>query len=336
MSLKQKKVLITGADGFIGSHLTEALVKKNFNVRALVFYNSLNSIGWLNFLDRKIIKNCEIVHGDIRDNSFMLNVTKGVDAVINLAALISIPYSYIAPSSFISTNLLGTYNILEATKKNNISKLILTSTSEVYGSSQYSPIDEKHPLNAQSPYAATKIASDQICLSYYRSFNLPISIIRPFNTFGPRQSLRASIPTMIMQVLNNNKEIKLGSLKTKRDFSYVSDTVSGFLSCIKNKKCIGEVINLGSGFDFSMKQVLSIIQKDLGKTLKVLVDKERIRPQKSEVKHLLSNNKKAKKLLGWEPKYNGTQGFEKANSKTIDWFKKDENNKLYKSYIYNV
>jgi len=331
-----KKVFITGGAGFIGSHLVETLILEGYKVKALVPYSVDNSWGWLDTINKDLKKDLEIVAGDICDQDTINREIKGSNIVFHLAALISIPYSYVSPRSYVNTNVIGTLNLLEGIKRNSVDLFVNTSTSEVYGSSQYSPIDEKHPLNAQSPYAATKIASDQICLSYYRSFNLPISIIRPFNTFGPRQSLRASIPTMIMQVLNNNKEIKLGSLKTKRDFSYVSDTVSGFLSCIKNKKCIGEVINLGSGFDFSMKQVLSIIQKDLGKTLKVLVDKERIRPQKSEVKHLLSNNKKAKKLLGWEPKYNGTQGFEKAISKTIDWFKKDENNKLYKSYIYNV
>jgi len=323
-----KKVFITGGAGFIGSHLVETLILEGYKVKALVPYSVDNSWGWLDTINKDLKKDLEIVAGDICDQDTINREIKGSNIVFHLAALISIPYSYVSPRSYVNTNVIGTLNLLEGIKRNSVDLFVNTSTSEVYGSSQYSPIDEKHPLNAQSPYAATKIASDQICLSYYRSFNLPISIIRPFNTFGPRQSLRASIPTMIMQVLNNNKEIKLGSLKTKRDFSYVSDTVSGFLSCIKNKKCIGEVINLGSGFDFSMKQVLSIIQKDLGKTLKVLVDKERIRPQKSEVKHLLSNNKKAKKLLGWEPKYNGTQGFEKAISKTIDWFKKDENNKL--------
>jgi NAD dependent epimerase/dehydratase len=330
-----KTILVTGAEGFIGSHLTEALVKKNFNVRALVFYNSLNSIGWLNFLDRKIIKNCEIVHGDIRDNSFMLNVTKGVDAVINLAALISIPYSYIAPSSFISTNLLGTYNILEATKKNNISKLILTSTSEVYGTAEFVPMTEHHPLKAQSPYAASKIAADQLAFSYYKSFNVPVTILRPFNTFGPRQSGRAIIPSIISQLVNGNKFIKIGNLTPKRDFTYVEDTVQAFILALK-KNISGEVINIGNQFEISIKDILDIFKKDFNYDFKIAIDKKRLRPKKSEVFRLLASDVKAKMLLKWQPNYKGIIGFKKGLKKTIEWFSNPDNLRLYNSNIYNI
>jgi NAD dependent epimerase/dehydratase len=330
-----KTILITGAEGFIGSHLTEALIKKNFNVKALVFYNSLNSIGWLSFLDKKIIKNCEIIHGDIRDNSFILNITKRVDVAINLAALISIPYSYIAPGSFISTNLLGTYNILEAARRNNISKLILTSTSEVYGTAEFIPMTEKHPLKAQSPYAASKIAADQLAFSYYKSFNVPVTILRPFNTFGPRQSGRAIIPSIISQLVNGNKVIKIGNLSPKRDFTYVEDTIEAFILALK-KNISGEAINIGNRFEISIQGILDILKKDFNYDFKIVVDKNRIRPKKSEVFRLLASDVKARKLLHWKPKYKGIIGFKKGLEKTIDWFSNPDNLRLYNSNIYNI
>jgi NAD dependent epimerase/dehydratase len=331
-----KKILITGASGFIGSHLTEKLVNLGHTVRVIVPYNVENSWGWLDYLDAKIKKNLEVISGDICDQDLINKSVKDVDVVFHLAALISIPYSYISPRSYVSVNITGTLNLLEAARTHSVELIVNTSTSEVYGSSQYSPIDELHPLNAQSPYAASKIAADQLCLSYNKSFNLPVTIIRPFNTFGPRQSLRAAIPTMITQVIINKKEINLGNLISKRDFSYVDDTVMGFVSCLSNKKCIGEVINLGSGYDFSMQEVLLIIEDILNKKLKVNVDQNRIRPEKSEVNHLLSNNTKAKKLLNWEPQFKGKKGFQEGIRKTIEWFGKKENLSLYKSNIYNV
>lgn len=331
-----KKILITGASGFIGSHLTEKLVNLGYFVRVIVPYNVENSWGWLDYLDTRIKKNLEVISGDICDQDLINKSVKDVDVVFHLAALISIPYSYISPRSYVSVNITGTLNLLEAARTHSVELIVNTSTSEVYGSSQYSPIDELHPLNAQSPYAASKIAADQLCLSYNKSFNLPVTIIRPFNTFGPRQSLRAAIPTMITQVIINEKEINLGNLISKRDFSYVDDTVMGFVSCLSNKKCIGEVINLGSGYDFSMQEVLLIIEDILNKKLKVNVDQNRIRPEKSEVNHLLSNNTKAKKLLNWEPQFKGKKGFEEGIRKTIEWFGKKENLSLYKSNIYNV
>ena len=331
-----KKILITGASGFIGSHLTEKLVNLGYFVKVIVPYNVENSWGWLDYLDSKIKKNLEVISGDICDQDLINKSVKDIDVVFHLAALISIPYSYISPRSYVSVNITGTLNLLEAAKTHSVELIVNTSTSEVYGSSQYSPIDELHPLNAQSPYAASKIAADQLCLSYNKSFNLPVTIIRPFNTFGPRQSLRAAIPTMITQVIINEKEINLGNLISRRDFSYVDDTVMGFVSCLSNKKCIGEVINLGSGYDFSMQEVLLIIEDILNKKLKVKIDHNRIRPEKSEVNHLLSNNTKAKKLLNWEPQFKGKKGFEQGIRKTIEWFCKKENLSLYKSNIYNL
>ncbi len=331
-----KKIFITGSSGFIGSHLTETMVKKGYKVKALVPYNIENSWGWLDHAEKNIKKEIEIISGDVCDQDLINKSIKGVDVIYHLAALISIPYSYISPRSYVSTNIVGTLNILEAMKTNNVELMVNTSTSEVYGTSQYSPIDEKHPLNAQSPYAATKIAADQICLSYFRSFGLPVSVIRPFNTFGPRQSLRAAIPTMITQAIKNPNKFKIGNLKSMRDFSYVDDTVMGYVKCINNKKCLGEVINLGTGFDISMGDVLNLIKKNLKIEINVQIDKTRLRPEKSEVDHLLSNNKKAQKLLDWKPIHFGMKGFEDGIIKTIDWFKEEKNLKLYKSDLYTV
>ena len=331
-----KKIFVTGGSGFIGSHLIEYLVKKGHRVKTIVPYNIENSWGWIDTFDKNIIKNIEVISGDICDQNIILKTVKNVEVLFHLAALISIPYSYISPRSYISTNILGTLNLLEAIKISSIETFVHTSTSEVYGNSQYLPINEIHPLNAQSPYAASKIAADQLCLSYYRSFNLPIVILRPFNTFVPRQSLRAVIPTMILQTIKNNKNIKLGNLSTKRDFSYISDTVEGLASCIRNKKCIGDVINLGTGFDLSMEKTLKIIQQKLGKKLNVIIEKNRLRPKKSEVNQLVSSNIKAKKILGWKPKFSNLNGFKKGLENTIEWFKKPENIKYYKSNMYNV
>ena len=330
------RVFVTGASGFIGSHLVEKLVKIGHKVKALVPYNIENSSGWIDSFDKRLRNKIKIVSGDITDQDLILKETKKIDIIFHLAALISIPYSYKSPRSYISTNVIGTLNILEAGKINKIKKIIVTSTSEVYGSAQYIPIDEKHPLNAQSPYAASKIAADQISLSYYKSFNLPVTVIRPFNTFGPRQSQRAAIPTIISQILNGKKKIKLGNLKSSRDFTLVWDTVDGFIKTIHNKKCVGQVINLGTGSHFTIGETVKIISKILKKNIKVELDKKRIRPKKSEVDRLLSKNEKSKKILNWKPKYSGKKGFYKALEITIKWFKNPKNLKLYKSDAYNV
>ncbi len=329
-----KKVFVTGASGFIGSHLVEKLLKKKYFVKALVPYEINGSIGWLTDIENK--RGLKIIFGDVCDESFILKNTKDVDFIIHLAALISIPYSYISPKSYIKSNIEGTYNILEATKKNNIKRLIHTSTSEVYGTAQFSPINENHPINPQSPYAATKVSADSLCISYYKSFNLPVTIIRPFNTFGPRQSSRAVISTIISQLLLDNKKLYIGNINTKRDFTYVTDTVDGFIKALNCKKKIdGETINLGTGKTISIKDVIKKICKILKINPILIKDKKRFRPIKSEVKILISNNNKAKKLLGWKPKYLGSKGLERSIRETIRWFNQ-KNNLLKYSKDYKV
>jgi NAD dependent epimerase/dehydratase len=317
-----KKVFLTGASGFIGSHIAELLIKNNFYVKALVQYDMNNSSGWLSNINfKQNRKKIKIISGDILDEDFINREIKNCDYVIHLAALISIPYSYVSPRSYINTNVIGTLNLLEASRKNNIKRFIHTSTSEVYGSAQYTPIDEKHPLNAQSPYAASKIAADQLVLSYCRSFNFPAIIIRPFNTFGPRQSTRAVIPTIISQMIENKKKISLGSLNTKRDFTYVEDTANAYLKTLNKKKIkYGEVINLGTGISYSIKETLSLIEGIFNRKVFVEKDLKRKRPLKSEVNLLLSDNKKAKKIINWRPKYIKKKGFKLALKKTVRWF----------------
>jgi len=330
-----KKILVTGGAGFIGSHLVEKLVKLGYKVKTIVPYNINNSWGWIDSFPNDIKKNLEVVSGDICDQNFVLEEAKKVEIIFHLAALISIPYSYKSPQSYVSTNVNGTLNMLEAARENNVELFVQTSTSEVYGSSQFIPITENHPLHAQSPYAATKIASDQLAISYYNSFELPTLILRPFNTFGPRQSLRAAIPTIITQMVSNDKKIKLGSLAPRRDFTFVSDTVDGFISAIGNKKCLGQTINLGTGKDFSIGETLKNIEMIMKKKANVQIDKNRLRPKKSEVNRLLSSNSKAKKYLNWSPKFKGSKGFKEGLQKTIDWFSKEENLKQYKANLYN-
>ncbi len=323
------KVFVSGADGFIGSHLTEQLIKKNYRVTALTYYNSFDNIGWLSELNKNKPKNLKIVSGDIRDYNLIEKYTKNVDVIFHLASLIAIPYSYISPRSYVDTNILGTLNILEAAKKNNVKKIVHTSTSEVYGSAQYVPIDEKHPNVGQSPYSATKIAADQIAFSYYSSFNLPVTILRPFNTYGPRQSVRAVIPSIISQILNNKKNIKLGNINTSRDFNFVSDTVAAFIDCIKIEGINGKIINIGSGYDVTIKQLTNIISRIMKKDININSDISRMRPDKSEVVRLLASNKLAKKYLKWKPKYTGQAGLEKGLKKTITWFANKDNLALY-------
>ena len=329
-------ILVTGACGFIGSHLVEKLVKENHNVRAFTFYNSRNSHGWLDNVDKKILKDLDLISGDIRDYDFLYQQTKKIDVIIHLAALIGIPYSYHAVKSYIDTNITGTYNVLNSAKINNVSKTIITSTSEVYGTAQRIPILENHPLNAQSPYAASKIAADQLSLSFYKSYGLPVTIMRPFNTFGPRQSARAIIPTIIIQLLQKKNVIKLGNLTPTRDFTYIEDTVNAFLSAMRAKKILGAVINIGNRFEISIKDILKIINNDFGYDFDVKIDKKRIRGKNSEVYRLYASNTKAAKILKWHPKYSGLKGFKKGLEKTINWFSEPKNLKYYNSDIYNI
>ena len=329
-------ILVTGACGFIGSHLVEKLVRQNHNVRAFTFYNSRNSHGWLDNTDKKILKDLHLISGDVRDHDFLYKHTKKIDIIFHLAALIGIPYSYQAAKSYIDTNITGTYNVLNAAKINGVSKTIITSTSEVYGTAQKIPILESHSLNAQSPYAASKIGADQLALSFYKSYGLPVTIIRPFNTFGPRQSARAIIPTIITQLLQKKNIVKLGNLTPTRDFTYIEDAVNAFSSTIKAKKISGQVINIGNKFEISIKDILKIINKDFGYNFNVQIDKKRIRNKNSEVYRLYASNTKAAKILKWHPKYSGLKGFKKGLEKTINWFTEAKNLKYYNSDTYNI
>ncbi len=331
-----KKIFVTGGGGFIGSHLVERLVKDGYKVKTLVQYNVNNDHGWLEHIDKKFKNKLQIVIGDINDSSFILKETKNFDIILHLAALISIPYSYNSPASYIHTNIIGTLNCLEAVRVNKIKKIVHTSTSEVYGSAKFIPMSEEHPINPQSPYAASKISADHLCFSYHKSFNLPVSILRPFNTFGPRQSLRAAIPSIITQYLRNKNHIEVGNTYARRDFTFVEDTVDGFIKCMNSKKSIGQVINLGTGYDVSIQEIIDNVSIILKKKLKIKKIKNRVRPKKSEVDRLLSNNVKAKVKLNWRPKFKGKKGFRIALVKTIEWFKKEKNLDLYNSNRYNI
>jgi NAD dependent epimerase/dehydratase len=330
------RVLVTGADGFIGSHLTEALVRNGYEVRAFVYYNSFNSWGWLDHCADDVKGKFEVFAGDIRDPHGVKKAMNGCDAVIHLAALIAIPFSYHSPDSYVDTNIKGTLNVLQAARELNVSRVIHTSTSEVYGTAQYVPIDEKHPLQGQSPYSASKIGADQLAFSFYSSFNLPVVTLRPFNTYGPRQSARAVIPTIITQIANGNNQIKLGSVTPTRDFNFISDTVNGFISALTSKSGIGEVINLGSNFEISIQDIASLIGEIMNQEIKVIDSDERIRPENSEVNRLWADNSKAKELLSWKPEYASLNGLKKGLKETVNWFKKPNNLNLYKSEIYNV
>ena len=327
---KNKNILITGADGFIGSHLTEMLALLGANVKALSQYNSFNYWGWLE--DIACLDDIEVLNGDIRDPHYCKNITKNIDIVFHLAALIAIPYSYIAPSSYVDTNINGTLNIIQACLENGVKRIIHTSTSEVYGTAQYVPIDEKHPINPQSPYSASKIGADAMALSFYNSFDLGVTIARPFNTYGPRQSARAVIPTIITQIANGAKEIKLGDISPTRDFNYVEDTCRGFIAIASNDSTIGETINIGSNFEISIKETLNIIKDIMKSDVKFITDEQRIRPEKSEVFRLWCDNTKIEKLTGFKPKYSIEEGL----AKTIKWFSNPNNLLKYKSNIYNV
>lgn len=325
-----KKVLVTGADGFIGSHLTEMLVAKGYKVRALSQYNSFNNWGWLENVDCK--NDIEILTGDIRDPYFCEIISKEIDIIYHLAALIAIPYSYIAPNSYVDTNIKGTLNICQAAIKNGVSRLIQTSTSEVYGTAQYVPIDENHPIQPQSPYSATKIAADAMAMSFFNSFDLPLTIARPFNTYGPRQSARAIIPTIITQIASGKKEIKLGDISPTRDFNYVEDCCRGFIMLAESKNTIGEIVNIGSNSEISIGEILKLIKQLMSSNINIIYDRQRERPNKSEVFRLCCDNKKIRKLVGFKSKINIQNGLKK----TIDWITKPENLISYKSEIYNV
>ncbi len=325
-----KKILVTGACGFIGSHLVEMLVAKGHDVKALVQYNSSNTWGWLD--NSKCKDDIEIITGDIRDSHFCKYITNDVDIVFHLAALIAIPYSYLAPDSYIETNVKGTLNICQAAKENGNIRVISTSTSEVYGTAQYVPIDESHPLQAQSPYSASKIGADSMAMSFYNSFDLPVTIARPFNTYGPRQSARAVIPTIITQIASGIKEIKLGDLSPTRDFNYVEDTCGGLIAIMENNNTIGETINIGSNFEITIGDTLEIIKEIMSSDVHFISESQRIRPEKSEVFRLWCDNSKIKKITSFEPKFTIEDGLKL----TIDWLIKPENLSKYKSYIYNV
>ena len=325
-----KKVLVTGSDGFIGSHLTESLLEKGYDVKAFTYYNSFNTWGWLDTLPKEKLNQIEVFSGDIRDPNGVREAMKGVDQVFHLAALIAIPFSYHSPDSYVDTNIKGTLNILQAARDLGTEKIMVTSTSEVYGTAQYVPIDEKHPFQGQSPYSATKIGADRLAESFYRSFNLPVAIVRPFNTFGPRQSARAVIPTIITQLLAGREEIKLGSLTPTRDFNYVKDTAAGFIAIAESDKTIGQEINIATQREISIGDLAKEIIAQINPDAKIVCDEQRLRPEKSEVNRLLGANAKIKELTDWKQQYT----FEQGIAETIAWIR--QNMAAYKTDIYNV
>jgi NAD dependent epimerase/dehydratase len=336
MELKGKKILVTGADGFIGSHLTETLVRRGYNVRAFVYYNSFNSWGWLDESPKEIQESIEVFAGDIRDPHGVKEAMKGCEVVFHLASLIAIPYSYHSPDTYVDTNIKGTLNVLQAARELEVEKIVHTSTSEVYGTAQFVPITEDHPLQGQSPYSASKIGADQMAISFYRSFGTPVAIIRPFNTYGPRQSARAVIPTIITQIASGKRQIQLGALHPTRDFNYIADTVNGFIKMAECDASVGEVINIGSNYEISIGDTAKLIAEVMGVEIEIVTDEQRLRPEKSEVERLWACNRKAKELLGWEPKYAGREGFKKGLQETAEWFTNPENLKRYKADVYNI
>ena len=324
------KILLTGSEGFIGSHLTEELVKNGYKVKAFVLYNSFNSWGWLDSLPKNVMDNVEVFTGDIRDPHGVKKAMEGCDAVFHLAALIAIPFSYHSPDAYVDTNIKGTLNVLQAARELDIERVLVTSTSEVYGTAQYVPIDEKHPFQGQSPYSATKIGADRLSESFYRSFDLPVTIVRPFNTYGPRQSARAVIPTIITQLLSGKEEIKLGSLTPTRDFNYVKDTANGFIEIYKSDKTVGQEINIATQREISIGVLAEKIIRQINPSARIVCDEERLRPENSEVNRLLGSNEKIKKLTSWIPKYTLEEGI----AETIEWIRK--NMDMYKADIYNI
>jgi NAD dependent epimerase/dehydratase len=334
--MSYQKVLVTGADGFIGSHLTERLVRLGYNVRAFIQYNSFNSWGWLDQCADDLKGSFEVFAGDIRDSSGVRTAMRDCDGVLHLAALIAIPYSYHSPDTYIDTNVKGTLNVVQAAREFGVKRVVHTSTSEVYGTAQFVPITEQHPLIGQSPYSASKIGADQIAISFQRSFGTPVVVLRPFNTYGPRQSARAVIPTIITQIASGLQTIKLGALHPTRDFNYVEDTVEGFIAALTSDSVLGEVINIGSNFEVSIEYTGKLIAEIMGRRVEFLEDSPRLRPANSEVERLWACNAKARELLGWVPKYNGVSGLRMGLAATVEWFTKPENLGRYKVGMYNI
>lgn len=330
------KVLVTGAGGFIGSHLTEALVKQGRDVRAFVLYNSFNSWGWLDHAPKDIRDHLDVFAGDIRDPHGVKEAMKGCDAVLHLAALIAIPYSYHSPDTYVDTNVKGTLNVLQAARQLGVLRVIHTSTSEVYGTARFVPITEEHPLQGQSPYSASKIGADQIAMSFYMSFNTPVAIIRPFNTYGPRQSARAILPTIITQIAAGQRRLKLGAVHPTRDFSYIKDTVRGFIAVAEAESAVGKVINVGSSYEVSMGDSVRIIAELMGTTVEIETEATRLRPEKSEIERLCADNTKARELAGWTPEYGGLEGFRRGLRETIAWYRDPHNLAHYKADIHNL
>ena len=331
-----KKILITGADGFIGSHLTEHLVRSGYDVRAFVLYNSFGSWGWLDSAPKEIQKELDIFSGDIRDPHGVHTAVRGCDAILHLAALIAIPYSYHSPDTYIDTNIKGTLNIVQAARDLGVAKVVHTSTSEVYGTAQFVPITEEHPLQGQSPYSASKIGADQLALSFYRSFDTPVAVLRPFNTYGPRQSARAVIPTVITQIASGAKQIKLGSLSPTRDFNYVTDTVRAFEAMLHAEAAVGQVINSGSAFEVTIGDTAKMIAEVMGASIEITCDAQRLRPGKSEVERLFADNTRLRELTSWTPAYGGLDGFRRGLEETARWFADPANLARYKADIYNI
>jgi dTDP-glucose 4,6-dehydratase len=334
--MKNTKILVTGADGFIGSHLIESLVRQGHEVRAFTLYNSFNSWGWLDHCESDVKGKFEVFSGDIRDPHGIKEAMKGCDVVLHLAALIAIPYSYHSPDTYVDTNIRGTLNVLQAARDLGIKRVVHTSTSEVYGTARFTPITEEHPLQGQSPYSATKIAADQLAYSFYTSFDLPVVIARPFNTYGPRQSSRAVIPAIITQIASGHRQIKLGAVSPTRDFSFVQDTVDAFIATMDSDGGLGEVVNFGSNFEISIGDTAQLIAETMNAEIEIITDEARLRPEKSEVERLWADNKKAKQLFGWEPSYAGRKGFRRGLSKTVEWFTQSKNLGSYKADIYNI
>lgn len=334
--MTDRRILVTGADGFIGSHLAESLAQQGHNVRAFVLYNSMNSRGWLDHAPKEVRDSLDFFAGDIRDPYCVTEAMKGCDAVLHLAALVAIPYSYRSPDSYVDTNVIGTLNVLQAARHLGVRRVIHTSTSEVYGTAQFVPITEDHPLRGQSPYSATKIAADQLAYSFHASFGLPVVILRPFNTYGPRQSARAVIPTIITQIASGQRGIKLGALSPTRDFNFVKDTVAGFVATLNSDQGQGEAFNVGGDFEISIGETAQLIADVMGVRIELQSDAARLRPRQSEVERLWASNSKAKQVLGWEPAYRGLDGLRRGLTETVAWYSDDHNLRLFDSSTYSI
>ena len=336
MKLAKKKILVTGADGFIGSHLTEALVAQGHDVRAFVYYNSFNSWGWLDEADDNVKQSLDIFSGDIRDPHGVRTAMKGCDVVLHLAALIAIPYSYHSPDTYVDTNIKGTLNVLQAARDLGVERVVHTSTSEVYGTARFVPITEEHPLQGQSPYSASKIGADQMAMSFFASFATPVSIIRPFNTYGPRQSARAVIPTIITQIAAGARTLKLGAVHPTRDFNFVRDTVGGFIALAQCDAAVGQVVNVGSNYEVTIGDTARLIAEVMGREVEFTCDEQRLRPAGGEVERLWADNTKARELAGWSPEYGGIEGLRRGLSETVEWFSEPANLRRYKAGLYNI